>query len=44
MVAEAAIAMGVEAEAEAEAGEAESETVGNDGKQVVTAENRQQQQ
>jgi hypothetical protein len=31
------------AEAEAEAEVAESETVGNDGKQVVTTENRWQQ-
>jgi hypothetical protein len=32
-----------EAEAEAEAEMAEVETVGNDGKQVVTVMNRQQQ-
>jgi hypothetical protein len=42
MVAEAAMAIEM-AEAKAEAEEAEAETVGNDGKQVVMAENRQQQ-
>jgi hypothetical protein len=31
-------------EAEVEVEEAEAETVGNDGEQAVTAENRQQQQ
>jgi hypothetical protein len=39
MAVEAAMAMEVEVEAE----EAEAETVGNDVKQVVMAENRQQQ-
>jgi hypothetical protein len=42
MVVEAAMATEM-AEAEVEAEEVEVETVGNDGKQVVTAENRQQQ-
>jgi hypothetical protein len=35
--------MAAEAEAEAEAEAADAETVGNDGKQVVTAVNRWQQ-
>jgi hypothetical protein len=43
MAAEAAMAMEAEAEVEVEAEEVEAETVGNNGKQVVTAENRQQQ-